>query len=253
MMQTQEQLKTAQDYLDAADREFENGNAVAGTERLWDAITHTLTAIADAKGWSYDAGDLFPVVQKLAERDEQVSYILEGIYAAAEGHPGLVRAEYFRFEYGDTHRARRLTREFIDTVLALAAQFDKAALCLGDDMLTHKELKTAQDYLDAADREFENANALAGTENLWQAITHTLKAVADKNGWDYNADDLYPVVEKVAKMDERVGEVLLSSYGAAEGYPNLVRAGYLRIEDGDTHWARRVAHDFIGTVQEVAG
>ena len=28
-------------------------------------------------------------------------------------------------------------------------------------MLTHKELKTAQDYLDAADREFENANALA--------------------------------------------------------------------------------------------
>ena len=107
-MQTQEQLKTAQDYLAAADREFENGNAVAGTERLWDAITHTLTAIAEAKGWAHDAHDPFPVVKKLADGDGQVNDILEGIYAAAKGHPGLVRAEYFRFEYGDTHRARRL-------------------------------------------------------------------------------------------------------------------------------------------------
>ena len=83
-MLTQKQLQTAQDYLAAADREFENANAVAGTERLWDAITHTLTAIAEAMGWAHDAGDLFPVVQKLAERDEQVSYILEGIYAVPQ-------------------------------------------------------------------------------------------------------------------------------------------------------------------------
>jgi hypothetical protein len=141
----------------------------------------------------------------------------------------------------------------MDTVLALAAQSYNPVLSHGGPMQTQQQLKTAQDYLDAADREFENANALAATEHLWSAITHTLKAVAVKNGWDYVADDLYPVVEKVAKMDERVGEVLLSSYGAAEGYPNLIRAGYLRIEDGDTHWARRVAHEFISTVQEVAG
>ena len=229
-MQTQEQLKTAQDYLDAADRECENGNAVAGTERLWDAITHTLTAIADAKGWSYDAGDLFPVVQKLADGDGQVGDILKGKYSAAKSHPGLVRAEYFRFEYGDTHRARRLAREFIDTVLALAAQSYNPVLSHGGAMLTQEQLQTTQDHLAAADREFENANALAGTENLWQAITHTLKAVADKNGWDYNADDLYPVVEKVAKMDERVGEILLSSYMARQkGTLNLVHYGYLRI------------------------
>ena len=33
-------------------------------------------------------------------------------------------------------------------------------------MLTQKQLQTAQDYLAAADREFENANAVAGTERL---------------------------------------------------------------------------------------
>ena len=205
------------------------------------------------KGLGIRYEHLFPVVQKLADGDGQLGDILEGIFLAAKAHPGLVCAEYLRFEYGDTHRARRLAREFIDTVLARAAQSDTSTLFHEGAMQTQQQLKTAQDYLDAADREFEDANALAGTENLWAAITHTLKAVADKNGWDYDADDLYPVVEKVAKMDEQVGEVLLSSYGAAEGYPNLVRAGYLRIEDGDTHWARRVAHEFIGTVKEMAG
>ena len=120
-------------------------------------------------------------------------------------------------------------------------------------MSTEKQLKTAQDYLDAADREFENADALAATEHLWAAITHTLKTAASKSGWDYDGDDLYPVVERLAKMDEQVGEILLSSYGAAEGYPNLVRAGNLRFEDGDTHWARRVVHEFIHTVRELAG
>jgi hypothetical protein len=253
MMQTQEQLKTAQDYLDAADREFENGNAVAGTERLWDAITHTLTAIADAKGWSYDAGDLFPVVQKLAERDEQVSYILEGIYAAAEGHPGLVRAEYFRFEYGDTHQAGRLAREFIDTILALAAQSDKAAWSYRGTMQTQKYSKAVQDYLDAADREFENADALAATENLWAAITHTLKAVADQKGWEYDTNHLFPVVEKLADLNGQDDDILQSSYLAAKSFPNKVHYGYFVWEDGDSHWMRRVTHEFIAAVQELAG
>ena len=252
MMQTQEQLKTAQDYLDAADRGFENGNAVAGTERLWDAITHTLTAIADAKGWSYDAGDLFPVVQKLADGDGQVGDILEGIYAAAEGHPGLVRAEYFRFEDGDTHRARRLAREFIDTVLALAAQSDKAALCLGDDMLTHKELKTAQDYLDAADREFENANALAATELLREAMVHTLATVASEKGWAHDGSNLYPVVKKLAQHDELQGNILLGEYLATYHYPDKVHYGNFVWQDGDSHRMLRVVREFISRAQKLA-
>ena len=53
-------------------------------------------------------------------------------------------------------------------------------------MQTQKQLKTAQDYLDAADREFENANALAATEHLRQSMIHTLKTVAAKKGWDYD-------------------------------------------------------------------
>ena len=118
-------------------------------------------------------------------------------------------------------------------------------------MQTGKELKTAQDYLDAADREFENGDAVAATEHLWAAINHTLKDVAARKGWDYEDDDLYPVVEKVAKMDEQVGEVLLSSYGAAEGYPEKVHYGYFVWEDGDSHHMLRVVREFINEVQRL--
>ena len=118
-------------------------------------------------------------------------------------------------------------------------------------MQTRKELKTAQDYLDAADREFENANALAATEHLWVAITHTLKVAAAKNNWDYDSDDLYPVVERLAKMDEQVGEILLGSYGAAEGYPEKVHYGYFVWEDGGSHQMLRVVREFISEVQRL--
>jgi len=118
-------------------------------------------------------------------------------------------------------------------------------------MQTHEELKTAQDYLDAAEREFENADALAATELLRAAMMHTLKTVAGKRGWDYNGDDLYPVVERVANMDEQVGEILISSYGAAEGYPEKVHYGYFVWEDGDSHRMLRVVREFISEVQRL--
>lgn len=120
-------------------------------------------------------------------------------------------------------------------------------------MQTQKQLKTAQDYLDAADREFENANALAATEHLWAAITHTLKAAASKNGWDYDEENLRPVVKKVAEMDDQVGEILLTTYFVAGSFPNKVHYGYFKMEDGDSHWARRIVHEFIDTVEKLAG
>ena len=118
-------------------------------------------------------------------------------------------------------------------------------------MQTQKQLKTAVDYLEAADREFENANALAATEHLRAAITHTLKTVAEEKGWPYDKGHLYPVVEKIAKMDAQVSEILLSSFIAAEGYPDKVHYGYFVWEDGDSHRMLRVVREFISEVQRL--
>ena len=192
------------------------------------------------------------MVKKLAEHDAQVSDILEGTYLAAKSHPSLVNAEYFRFEYGDTHRARRMVREFIDKVLALATQSDVTALDLGAAMQTQKQLKTAQDYLEAADREFENADALTATENLLKAADHTLIEVAEEKGWPYDQDNLYPVAEKLASADKQVGEILLTTYFAVGGYPDKVHFGYFVWEDGDSHRMLRTVREFVDMAHQLA-
>ena len=120
-------------------------------------------------------------------------------------------------------------------------------------MQPQKQLKTVRDHLDAADLEFENANPLAATEHLWAAVKHTLKTVAAKNGWEYDENDLYPVAEKIAKMDEQVGEILLANYFLAKSFPNKVHYGYFKMEDGDSHWALRLTHEFIDAVNGLAG
>ena len=94
-------------------------------------------------------------------------------------------------------------------------------------MSTEMQLKTAQDYLDAADREFENANALAATERPLKAAEHSLIEIAEEKGWSYDQDDLYPVAEKLAIADEQVGEILLTTYFAVRGHPDKVHCGYL--------------------------
>jgi len=119
-------------------------------------------------------------------------------------------------------------------------------------MQTGKELKTAQDYLDAAEREFENANALAATELLREAMSHILTQVADEKGWPYNDAELYQVVKKLAERDEQQGDILLGEYLAAYHYPEKVHYGRFVWEDGDSHRMLRVVREFIARAQKLA-
>ena len=119
-------------------------------------------------------------------------------------------------------------------------------------MSTGKQLKTAQDYLDAADREFENADALAATERLREAIVHTLTSIAAKKGWPHDDEDLYPVVKKLADRDEPEGDILVGEYLAAYHYPDKVHYGRFVWEDGDSHRMLRVVREFVARAQRLA-
>lgn len=43
-------LNTAMDFLDLADQELDSGQDLQGSEKLWGAVTHTLTAVAMHRG-----------------------------------------------------------------------------------------------------------------------------------------------------------------------------------------------------------
>ncbi len=52
-MQATEHLRTAREFLAAADQAFANGNRLKGSERLWGAASHALIAIAQQRTWPH--------------------------------------------------------------------------------------------------------------------------------------------------------------------------------------------------------
>ena len=52
-MAVDERMRTAQDFLEAADREFYVGDNRQGSEKLWGAATQVVIAMADERGWAY--------------------------------------------------------------------------------------------------------------------------------------------------------------------------------------------------------
>ena len=52
-MVTQEHIRTAHEFLDESDREFADGDILQGSEKLWGAFSHAVTALAQVRGWEY--------------------------------------------------------------------------------------------------------------------------------------------------------------------------------------------------------
>ena len=70
--------QTVESLLLDARRELENGDRVGASEKGWEAIEHTLKAVAARRGWKYDNEmDAYPIVKRLeAEMDGDRLYLM---------------------------------------------------------------------------------------------------------------------------------------------------------------------------------
>ena len=67
-MVIEEHIQTAQDFLEASDREFAAGDVLQGSEKLWGAASHAVIAAARQRGWAYGKHQaLKSVVRRLYE------------------------------------------------------------------------------------------------------------------------------------------------------------------------------------------
>ena len=129
-MITPDQTKITQDYLAAADREFAAGNPLAATERLWDAVVCTLSAVARHNGWPHSNRDeLYDVAMRLSELDEDRDEPLLSAFSASEGQPDKVRFGYFDTCYGREREedARFFATWMIEMVATLDERYDDVA------------------------------------------------------------------------------------------------------------------------------
>ena len=115
-MLTQEHTQTAQDFLAASDREFDAGDVLQGSEKLWGAAAHAVMAVAQQRGWRFgDHRALRDAATRLA--DELDEPILASNFSVAEKFHANFYHDFMQdFEIpGD----REQVRYFVNSILCL--------------------------------------------------------------------------------------------------------------------------------------
>ncbi len=117
-------------------------------------------------------------------------------------------------------------------------------------MQTTEHTQTAQDFLEAADREFEAGDDLQGSEKMWGAAAHAVMMVAQERGWLYDSQrHLAAAADRIAR--ETGDDALVGGFVAARGFRANSGIGFM--EDDDLARGRRVVRRFVEQVLEYAG
>lgn len=84
-------------------------------------------------------------------------------------------------------------------------------------MLTHEHAQTALDFLEKADRYFEEGDQIQASEKLWGAAAHAILAVSIERGWPHTS---HPAMKRAAEqLSQEHGDPLIAAYfGVAEKY-----------------------------------
>ena len=115
-MQTEQHAQAAQDFLEAADREFASGDHLQASEKLWSAASHAVMAVAQHRGLSFGSHRaLKEAVQHLAD-DTGDRGLIGGFGVAEKFHANFYHD--FMEDY-QLDADRPVMREFVNRMLAL--------------------------------------------------------------------------------------------------------------------------------------
>ena len=115
-MLSQDHVATAQAFLNDSDQEFEAGDRLQASEKLWGAASHAVMAVARRRGWGHRTHrDLKNAVQRLAQESGDDA-LHAGFLAAEKFHKNFHHDEMEDFEI---EIDRPLIHTFVARTLAL--------------------------------------------------------------------------------------------------------------------------------------
>ena len=114
MAAVNERIQAAQDFLEAADREFAAGDNRQDSEKLWGAATRVVIAMAQNRGWNYGNHRALDVeVERLTTEYDDPS--IRAVFLAAEKfHANFYHNFMEDFELGS---GRPLVHDFVERML----------------------------------------------------------------------------------------------------------------------------------------
>ena len=116
-MLLEEHIETAQDFLISSDREFQEGDYLQASEKLWGAASHAAIALAKKRGSRDNRHRALRIMIREVAEGENAPFLRAG-YAVAEKfhanfyHNFLPPGEEFT-------ESRELVHQFVDSVLIL--------------------------------------------------------------------------------------------------------------------------------------
>ena len=117
-MQTKEHAQTAREFLVAADREFEAGDHLQASEKLWGAASHALIAVAQQRNLPHGSHRALKNAAQLLVDETGDMALLAGFLAAQKFHANF----YHDFmEDFDLDADRPTVKDFVDRLMALSA------------------------------------------------------------------------------------------------------------------------------------
>ncbi len=118
-MNIREHAQTAREFLEASDREFAAGDTLQGSEKLWGAFSHAVTAISRERGWDYGTHRK-TMTEGLRLADELNDGDLRaGVFVARSFHFNFYNRS---MEDYDVELGRPIVRAFVERALGMLAE-----------------------------------------------------------------------------------------------------------------------------------
>ena len=117
-MQTRDHLRTARKFLKAADREFDAGDHLQASEKLWGAASHALIAVAQQRNWPHGSHRALKKAARLLVDETGDMALLAGFAFAEKFHANFYHDFMEDFEL-DVDRPT--INNFVERLLVLAA------------------------------------------------------------------------------------------------------------------------------------
>ena len=118
-MTVEQHVQAALEFLGHSDREFEAGDIMQGSEKLWGAASHVVTAIAKQRGWAFSKyNHRWNAVRRLAEEYGDRALVAE-FSVAQKFHANFY---HNTMEDDEVERDRPIVQDFVRRTVGMVEE-----------------------------------------------------------------------------------------------------------------------------------
>ncbi len=205
---TLERAQEAEELLHAAEVDLAAGREQPGALKAWDAAVIAVKAVAEPRGWGCDGwGEINDAVKKL-EKESGVKGLTSGL--------GTADALRTQGEYGLMYEGDGVEVDFPRVQQFVAQMLDLAAPDRPKKVVPEKA-RLARELMENVHYDFGDGKGEKGSENMWQAVSGALQAVAEERRW--RCGTVAEMREVAAALARETGDCrFVGGFAVAETY-----------------------------------